>query len=377
MSICAANAQDKINFRDGKLADLLKIAKTENKPVMYMGYANWCEHCKKMKAEVITNKAVADFYNANFVNGWEDMETESGTLIRRQYNVKAFPTFLFIAPNGDLLYSVSGELTAEVFIQEGKNALDEKKQFPYLRAQFEADPKNPDKTLAYVSALRRSNFDTDGISRQYFSNVPEDQMVSATNWKILANGIRDIDSREFQYVLKNQAAFAGVSSAKRVERKIVNMVQEWLTPFVDKQDTIGYLKKRTSAIAIAMPKTDSVVFSYDLRLFENVKGWKTYRKITKANVEKIAWKNPTQLKEIAMVYMNNIDDPKALDDAILWAERALEIKDEYATQIVVARLYLKKGDKKNAKDWAEKARNVALGYKWDTKQADMVLEQIK
>ncbi|RZJ27991.1 MAG: DUF255 domain-containing protein, partial [Flavobacterium sp.] len=243
----AVHAQEKINFREGKLSDILKIAKAENKPLLYMGYATWCEHCKKMKSEVITDKAVADYFNTNFVCMWQDMESGEGVDIRKKYSVRAFPTFLFFNPAGDLLYSVSGELTAAEFIGEGQNAFNEKKQFPYLKAQFDADPKNPDKCLAYVSALRRSNFDTEPIVKNYFSGMPDEQLVTENNWRIIANGVRDINSREFQYVLKNQAAFAGVSSAKRVDKKIVNMVQEWLTPFVDRLDTVGYMEKRRSA----------------------------------------------------------------------------------------------------------------------------------
>lgn len=376
-AVIAANAQEKINFRDGTLADMLQIAKIQNKPLLYMGYANWCEHCKKMKSEVITDKSVADFFNRNFVCTWHDMESGEGVQIGKKYNVRAFPAFLFLSADGELLYSTTGELTAEQFIKEGQNALDGKKQFPYLKAQFDADPKNPEKCLAYVSALRRSNLGTDKIAKTYFAGMPGQELVSATNWRIIANGIRDIDSREFQYVLANQAAFAGVSSAKRVERKIVNMVQEWLTPYVDRLDTVGYLKKRPSAAAIAMRLTDSIIFSYDLKIFEDTKGWKSYRQISKADVQKLGWENPAQLKEIAMNYMNNIAGDEATDDAISWAKRSLELKDAYDVRIIIARLYLKKGDKKSAADWAEKARQMAIGYKWDTKYADDVLRQIK
>ena len=37
-------AQPKINFREDSLPEILKVANTENKPVMLMGYATWCSH---------------------------------------------------------------------------------------------------------------------------------------------------------------------------------------------------------------------------------------------------------------------------------------------------------------------------------------------
>lgn len=373
----AATAQNNVNFREGTFTEILKIAKAEGKPVLYMCYASWCPHCNKMKKEVMTDSLVADFYNRNFVCAMRDMEEGEGIALRKRFSVKSYPTFVYLNTDGEILYSISAELTAADFIAEGKNALDPKKQFPYLKARFLSDAGNAENCLAYIMALRKSGQYTNEIAKKYLATQSDQQLISAVNWKIIANGIHDIDSREFQYVLKNQKEFAGVSSPIRVEKKIVNMVTETLNPYVEASDTLNYFKHRASAAAIQLSKTDSLVFNYDIRILENTKNWKAYRKVTMESVSKFAWKNPAQLKEIAMNYMGHISDNEGLKQAIAWTQRSLELKDSYDCYLILARLYLKTGDKAAAKEWAEKGRKMAVAYQWNTVEADNILNQIK
>jgi thioredoxin-related protein len=370
-------AQPKVNFREGKLADILKIANDENKPVMLMAYATWCTHCNVMKTTVLADQNVADFYNKNFICTWLNAEKEEGITIRKRYNVRAFPTFLFLDKNGELLYVASGEIKTEDFIKEGQNALNPAMQLPQLKAKFEADITNAENCLAYISALRKSNQDAEPAAQKYLSRLTDEQLISNMNWKIMANGIRDINSREFQYILKKQPEFAAVSSQKRVDKKIVNAVQEWLLPYVEAGDTVNYFKKRASAEKIGLFKTDSLLFNYDLQILEKTKNWAGYQKAASAGINKFAWKQAWQLKEIARVYMNNIREPKALDEAIVWGKRSLELNDAYDMHIIIARLYFYRNDMKNAKEWAENAKAMAESFNFDTQQAVDILNQIK
>jgi thioredoxin-related protein len=370
-------AQPKVDFLEGQLPDIFKIAKTENKPVMLMGYATWCSHCNLMKSTVLIDPAVSDFFNKNFICTQIDGESADGIAMRKRYNVKAFPTFLFLDSNGELLYTASGEFTAENFIKEGQNALSTAHQLPELKKLFESDMNNADFALAYVSALRKHNQNTDAAAQQYLSKLTDQQLISEMNWRIIAQGVRDINSREFRFVLKKQPEFAAVASKKRVDKKIINAVQEWLQPFVEANDTVNYFKKRSSAANIGLFKTDSLIFNYDLQILESTKNWDGYHKAAVAGVEKFASKNAWQLKEIARVYMNHISAPKALDQAIIWAKRSLELQDAYDIRVIIARLYLNRKDMKNAKEWAENAKTMAESYNFDNQPAVDILNQIK
>ena len=369
-------SQNEINFREGSFSEIMKQAKAENKPVFFMFFAKWCSHCNKMKAEVFTDAAVAEFYNTNFICAKFDMEEGEGKQLKREYNIKAYPVLLYFSPEGEMTNRVSKELKAQPFITEGKNALNPETQFSKIRQNFLSDFTNADKCMEYIAALRKGLMDTNDAAKQYLATQKDNQLASADNWKIIANGITDIHSREFQFVVKNQAAFGKVASQSRVEKKILSVVSQTLNPFVESSDTIRYNQARPIAAEIKLSRTDSLIFAYDLRILEKTQNWKGYQKTASASAKKMGWNNSGLLKEIGKVYAKNVDDKIALKEAIIWAERSLELAVNYDTYLVIARLQLKTGNKNTALEFAEKGQKMAAQYQWNTKEADELILEI-
>ena len=56
-----------IQFNEGTWKEVLKKAKKQKKLVFLDCYTSWCGPCKRLAADVFTNDAVADYYNANFI----------------------------------------------------------------------------------------------------------------------------------------------------------------------------------------------------------------------------------------------------------------------------------------------------------------------
>ncbi len=72
---------------------VLKKAKKEKKLIFVDCYTSWCGPCKMLANKVFTQDAVADFFNATFVNAKYDMEKDAdGVLLKEKFGVKAFPT---------------------------------------------------------------------------------------------------------------------------------------------------------------------------------------------------------------------------------------------------------------------------------------------
>jgi len=372
------DAQNKIQFDESGYQSVLQRSKKEQKPVFYMLYATWCTHCNKMKSEVFTDTLVINYMNKNFIMAWQDAEKGEGDYFKKKYGIRFYPTFLFLNEDGKELYNMSGEFTSDTFIKEAKNALVQEKQIVYLEQEFLADISNPDKCLAYISALNkgRDRKLLSPIAHQYLATQSESQLVSSTNWKIIANAVTDIQSREFQYVLQNQAAFEAVASSKRVKRKIENIVNELLQPSVEYKDSITYNKKRLIAQTIHTRSVDSLLFDFDIKITEKTSNWKKYKAITLASTDEFYAKNAKELQEIAFNYWKHITDPASLKIAIRWAQQSLALNDSYDTQVLLAKLYQKTKDNKEALIWANKAkdRNASLG--WKTKEADDVLAEL-
>jgi thioredoxin-related protein len=101
-------AQEGIKFETSDFKTILAKAKKENKLIFLDAYTTWCGPCKLMAKNIFTLKSVGDHYNANFVNAKIDMEKGEGIDIAKKYDVKVFPTYLFIDGNGELVHRTVG-----------------------------------------------------------------------------------------------------------------------------------------------------------------------------------------------------------------------------------------------------------------------------
>src|SRR2546423_1858872 len=109
-------AQTNIHFEDITLQQALVESRNANKPVFFMGFASWCEHCKRMKESVFTQDSVTDYYNSHFICMMMDLEKGDGIALAKKFYVASFPTFIFLDSSGTVMYQAAGELSAGDFI---------------------------------------------------------------------------------------------------------------------------------------------------------------------------------------------------------------------------------------------------------------------
>ena len=369
-------SQSAISFSENGLKPALEKAKTENKPVLLWCYATWCPHCKTMKAGVFIDQAVADYFNRTFICTSQDMEKGEGIELNKELKITSYPTFVFYDPTGTIIYRVEGELKSNVFIQEGKNALTQKRQLPYLKLQFEKDVSNSSNCFEYLRALKKGGLDVSTVINQYFATQSDKQLLSEVNWRIISNGVSDINSREMKFVISHQEEFSSITSPARVKRKLDYMVKELLNPLVETTDTANYLINRKLAAQIHSYSTDSLIFCYDLRIWALTKNWNAYRNTCQQSTKAFAWNNRTQLNEIAGNFLNNITDAKALSLAELWAQRSLALDEEYDTYLLCSKIYKKLNNTKDAIKMASKGRELSAKFGWEGVEAEKLLKEL-
>jgi thioredoxin-related protein len=365
-------AQSSINFiqNDYKLA--LEESKALKKEIFVMVYATWCTHCNKMKSTVLKEPTVITFFNSNFINVMMDSETPTGKDFMKKFNVKSFPVFLFLDEKETHLYSTGGEFTTEEFLVEAQKALNPNMQLPYLERKVNYDVRNPENCLLYLNAIRKSvDADkSDEVTDRYLATQSNDQLITPINWKIVAYGVNNLTSKGFETMINHQNDFAKVASPKRVEAKIVSVVKKTLTQNMNYLDSINYAKNRILAKNIHIAKVDSLVFRYDLQMYEGIKSWKNYQQTTLESVQKWVWNDYAAINQISKVYIEHINEKEALKLAISWAKRSIEIKNSAESTLLLARLYNKINDKKNANENARKAKSIIIAMGWDTKEID-------
>ncbi len=378
ISIPAVQSQNQFSVDGISYKTAIENAKKENKPVFVMLYADWCPHCNQMKKEVFSDPKVMDFLNKNYVCVWKNIEKEEGTALKNKFKTTSLPAFLFLDSNETVLYALKGELKTPEFLAEANYALNPKFQLPYLEKEFLADPNNVTKFFAYLNTLKKGKDRTELSipTHIYLQTQSDDQLISETNWRVIANGVTDINSREFQYVLKHQKEFAAVASQDRIDRKVENIVNELLRPLVDNLDTVSYYKQREVAKSIKLQKTDLLVFKFDLTMAERTEKWNFYKKVTFEDTEKTAWNDAGLLKEIGQTYLKHIDDTEGLKKSISWVKHSLELNDSFDGNLLTARLYNKIKDKKSALKYAKDAKAIGKEMGWNTNDVDALLAEL-
>ena len=93
-------------------------AKTEalnqQKPLLIDFYTDWCSWCKKMDKDIYGNKNVADF-SENFV--CVKIDAEKNSQLTKEFNVRGFPTTVFLNSEATVKEVVPGYLPADRFLE--------------------------------------------------------------------------------------------------------------------------------------------------------------------------------------------------------------------------------------------------------------------
>jgi len=94
--------------KSGSLSPVLDKAEEEGKLVFLDIYTSWCLPCKMMEEDVFTNEGTADVINADYISYKVDAEKDNGPDLAAIYQVKSYPTLLFLDPKGRVLERKEG-----------------------------------------------------------------------------------------------------------------------------------------------------------------------------------------------------------------------------------------------------------------------------
>ena len=105
-----------ISFFQGNLEDALAEAKCQGKPLLIDFYTEKCAPCRQMDKETFSDKNIIDFTTQNYVAYKVNGDDEQGKDIANVYGIKAFPSFYFYSPNGEIVGKEMGFMNAKDFL---------------------------------------------------------------------------------------------------------------------------------------------------------------------------------------------------------------------------------------------------------------------
>ena len=117
-----------IIFETGTLQDAINKARKENKPIFVDCFTSWCGPCHMMSTKVFPTKEAGDFFNPRFVNIKIDMEKGEGKELLKRWKIDAFPTYLILNSEGEVVYTSKGYIPAPELIKRMQEGLDSLKK---------------------------------------------------------------------------------------------------------------------------------------------------------------------------------------------------------------------------------------------------------
>lgn len=412
------NANDGIQFREGSWKEILSLAKKENRLVFIDVYTSWCGPCKKMSAEVFPQKLIGDKFNASFINYKIDAEKGEGIQIAKQFDVKAYPTYLFVNGDGVLIYRTGSYMPAASFLNEANIALKEKndpRPFAKWEDEYNSGKRSKEFLLGYMRKRALLKLPSAEIVEELFPMLTKEELKS----KEILSSLIYYDAavqyvpggKAFNYLMKN---YEELDSSKIIRyplgimetgirnyfrKNIIENKKETMLPvMIHSYKLVMEAAKVSPADIIVMEKqlpytyysgtgneaklnpavvdfVQNGIMKLDIagkqkqdeeKFAEFMEPYLTGKKDSvndKSFAMKRLMKNNEMvsvsynLRDAAEAVYNNSKDPKMLKQALLWAKKANDWFPHFSSEAVYAGLLFKAGNHQAAVEMMETASN--------------------
>ena len=375
MAIGALQAQG-IEFAQGTWKEILAEAARQDKIVFVDAYTTWCGPCKMMDRNTFSQKEVGDFFNANFINAKIDMEKGEGPSIAQKYAVRAYPTFLFVDSDGELVHRTLGYQEGGMFIENAKAALDPQRRISALNARYAGGDRSPEFLRKYTEARSQMMDGSHGKIAEEYIQTQKD-WGTEENMEFLFQYAEDPDSPMFAYIFKERTKFENAFGEEMVRGKIQQAAFSRVMKMGDPDPEIA-VKKMDAFFTEKCPDIAPKLSAQTAMTVYKMMGQSDlYAKTAVKYYDQYPSNNFLELNEVAWGFYENVDDKALLQKALGWGLKSVELQNEYFNNDTVAALYYKLGNKKQAMKYAKKAIAMAKKNGEDASETEALLAKMK
>lgn len=238
--------QEGTKFRELTFKEALAAAKKEGKLVFVDCYTSWCGPCRDMAEKVFPQKEAGDYFNPRFVCVKYDMEKGEGEELAKRFEVRAYPTFLIVRPDGTAQHKIVGGSDLKAFIAQVEEGLDEKKNLLFLNEAYERGGMDTHQLMAYYSALTKAEEErADQVRSELWKKLTEQEKTTAEYWSLIANETSQPGTPEFDFMLGHLAELRQNVGRERVDEFVTNYHLDVLGNYI-----LGYADKEAPAIDV-------------------------------------------------------------------------------------------------------------------------------
>lgn len=207
-------------FQDLTFDKALQKALSENKRVFMDCYIRNCVPCKQMDQEVFSLDTVGRVLDAGFVCIKLDMQAGEGLELANRFQVKSFPTYLILEPEGKEIGRIVGRMPLSKFLEKLKEGTDDKNNLSVLREQFKNESLDKDGLALYLNKLIGANLidEADVVYNKLFPALSKDEKLNAKYWSVYScYKFTPLNSANLQFFLENKKTFE-----KQMDKKVID-----------------------------------------------------------------------------------------------------------------------------------------------------------
>ncbi|MCS3556148.1 MULTISPECIES: thioredoxin family protein [unclassified Sphingobacterium] len=367
-------------------------AKKENKYLFVDCFTTWCGPCKYMARDVFPQEKVGNFFNKHFVNvkvQFDKKKDDSEEVkqwyadaekIAKEFNVKAYPTFLIIAPDGQLVHRIVGGINADAFIPMVEKALNPETQYYKLLKKYEAGTASPEmlRELIPMSVQAYESDKTEKMVSAYLDKI--ENPYTKETLDLIAEYSGNVKSRGFQLILANQSKTDAVWGEGKSEIFLRNAIlRDELTPLVASGS-----KNPDSLIAVVTTRYPTINLKkttdfWAVQFYQKNRIWDKFKPAVLSYMKE----NGSELEldiinGFAASMCECSDNPTELASALAWSKRCVVEgpEEKIIYRMIYPRLLYKVGNKEEAIAAQQKLIEIDSGEK--SKAFHLaVLEQMK
>lgn len=372
LAALSASAQNReITFKEGDWKTQLAIAKKDNKLIFFDAYTSWCGPCKMMAKDVFTRDSVADLFNNTFHNVKYDMEKGEGPVLKDKYGISAYPTYLFINGEGEVVHKIVGSMPSAEFMAEASKALKPQSTAFGLAKKFNSGDHSEGTAIAYLAALEKA-YESDKmgtVAKVYFDGLEKTSLMEAHNWDLALKYLNNPSSQAFAYLYANKAELEQKYGADKVNTyfdRTMNMSVYAVKRAYEKKTDVKAAKEIAAAIRKlqARPTAGAVAMLAQLDLIEFTAANQWEKFSAKVNAVLADASFPRKAGFVVMAANDVVSTAPAryYHEALKWANQLEKNEPDLFTKIQLAdlkkRILKKQGKATEAETMASKAQSL-------------------
>jgi len=376
-------AQEHIQFQKLTFSEAKELAKKENKLIFLDGFTSWCAPCKWMEGNVFSQPEVAEYFNSKFINTKFDCEVGEGVDIAKKYQIKSFPTYLFLDGQGTLIYRTQSRMEADLFLKQAQQANDSDYQIPNLRKQYERGVRESNFLLRYIKVMEQTDNKATNNAKKALDSVATDEFLRSPNgWETIKMMAQSREDRYGKFFESNKAYFKKIALANEFENKEIQLLRYAMYSYIRDNKADEFRKGLVYFEQSNKPehKTDAAMYQVEWIAAHGTE--KEFVSLTDKLRKGLLKDDDEKLSFIARRNANAKGDVAGsviLKQCYFLAKQAAEMNpSSYSNQGTLADICIALKKKKEAIKAAEAARGLAeLETSKIIKLADALLERAK